>query len=346
MFDKIVQSLFYAALAAIVIIGVVGVVIRRINSERLPAFYNYVGGIIIGFSLVTSTVFLTLSIEENKVEGAFNPALFYPILSLLLLTLVLAVGLFFVAHFKKDKLQIYTMGSFILTTIYILFMVFLDPLKQYIYASFSGGVLAGLIVSVVILLAILIALPLVFGKKRLGRETQALVYAAVSIALSFALSYFRLFKLPQGGSVTFASLLPLIVFSYKFGIRKGVVAGFIYGILQAIQDPWIVHPLQFLLDYPLAFAGIGLAGIFREVQLFKRSPLLNFIAGGILASIFRYAAHAISGILVFGSYAPDAFSPVAWGLLYNTFVFADIAITLVAGGFLFASKSGRRLISK
>lgn len=67
-------------------------------------------------------------------------------------------------------------------------------------------------------------------------------------------------------------MLPLMLFSYMFGIRKGIIVGAIYGVLQAIQDPWIIHPAQFFLDYPIAFAMTGLAGIFKELNVIK-SPL-------------------------------------------------------------------------
>ncbi|MCX4286579.1 MAG: energy-coupled thiamine transporter ThiT, partial [Clostridia bacterium] len=100
----------------------------------------------------------------------------------------------------------------------------------------------------------------VLGDKSSEYNAKSLTYGAVCVALSFALSYIKFFSLPQGGSVTFASMLPLCLYSYMFGTKKGVFAGLIYGVLQAVQDPWIIHPAQFLLDYPVAFAGIGVAG--------------------------------------------------------------------------------------
>ena len=66
--------------------------------------------------------------------------------------------------------------------------------------------------------------------------------------MSFALSYVRIFRLPMGGSITFASMLPFMLYSYMYGTKKGVLAGLVYGVLQAVQDPWIIHPAQFALD--------------------------------------------------------------------------------------------------
>ncbi|MBR2384770.1 MAG: energy-coupled thiamine transporter ThiT, partial [Clostridia bacterium] len=68
------------------------------------------------------------------------------------------------------------------------------------------------------------------------------------VALSFALSYIKLFEMPQGGSVTLFSMLPIMLFSYIYGMKKGLLVGVIYGLLQAVQDPYIIHPAQFLLD--------------------------------------------------------------------------------------------------
>ena len=79
-------------------------------------------------------------------------------------------------------------------------------------------------------------------------KTKSLVYGALCIALSFALSYVKLFSMPMGGSVTLCSMLPLMFYSYRFGLSKGLLAGLAYGLLQLIQKPELgpVHQLGFL----------------------------------------------------------------------------------------------------
>jgi thiamine transporter len=195
----------------------------------------------------------------------------------------------------------------------------------------------GLGLGAAVLTVIIIALALVFGKKNEKTSTKSIVYAAVCVALSFALSYIKLFKLPQGGSITLVSMLPLMLYSYMFGIRKGVMAGLVYGFLQAIQDPWIIHPAQFLLDYPIAFSALGLAGTFRELKIFSK-PIVNFLLGGLLSGAMRYFAHVLSGIFAFSSYAAEGYGAVAWGFLYNTFALVDLAIVLVVGGIMMSTK--------
>ena len=180
---------------------------------------------------------------------------------------------------------------------------------------------------------------------RKGFDSRVIAYAAVCIAMSFALSYLRLFRMPQGGSITLASLLPLMIFSYMFGVKKGVFAGFIYGILQAIQDPWLIHPAQFLLDYPVAFAAIGLAGMFRNVPQFANKPQIAFALGGIVASALRFLAHIFSGVFAFSEYAGSQ-NPWIYSLAYNSFVFVDIAIVIVVGVLVFSSKSFMAIVRR
>lgn len=190
----------------------------------------------------------------------------------------------------------------------------------------------------------LIALPAVFlGRNKKPDRTKAVVYAAISIALAFGLSYVKLYSLPLGGSVTLASLLPLMLYSYMFGIRRGVLAGLLYGFLQFVQEPYFLHPAQFLLDYPVAFAAVGLAGLFHDLKLFEKIKVIQFVAGAILAVTIRYASHVVSGIFVFGSDDPENYNAVAWSFLYNSFTLADLVIDLVAGAAMFSSRALVRL---
>ena len=73
-----------------------------------------------------------------------------------------------------------------------------------------------------------------------------------------------------------------------------MLIGAIYGVLQAIQDPFIIHPAQFLLDYPIAFSTVGLGGIFSEIKAFKKCPQIPLLLGGLLVGVFRFMAHGYS----------------------------------------------------
>ncbi|MBO5526188.1 MAG: energy-coupled thiamine transporter ThiT [Clostridia bacterium] len=199
----------------------------------------------------------------------------------------------------------------------------------------------------VILVVLAVCGAFLFNRKEdNGFTTKSIAYAAICIAMSFALSYIKLFEMPQGGSVTIASLLPLMLYSYMFGTKKGVFACFIYGILQAVQDPWIIHPAQFLLDYPIAFAFVGLAGMFSDMKALDKLPQLKFAFGAVVASSLRFVSHVLSGVFAFSAYAFDNgfTSPLLYSLGYNSFVFVDIAIVIVVGILLLSSPAIKKTV--
>lgn len=158
-------------------------------------------------------------------------------------------------------------------------------------------------------------------------HTKKIVYGGICISISFVLSYIRIFHLPQGGSVTLASMFPLVLYSMIFGPVAGIVAGFAYGMLQLIQDMWVVNIAQLLLDYPLAFGCIGIAGI--APKAIKNVQLRTFLAVTI-ALLGRGAMHVISGWLFFSDYAPEGMHPFIYSLGYNgTVILGELVITLV-----------------
>ena len=192
-------------------------------------------------------------------------------------------------------------------------------------------------------LSAILTAALVFGltaldKQPLAFSARTLAYAGICVSMSYALSYVKLWDMPQGGSITLVSLLPLMLFSYLFGIKKGVFIGFAYGTLQALQDPWIIHPAQFALDYPVAFAAIGLAGLFNTHTYTRKSTPFRFTLGAILAGTLRFACHFLSGVFAFEAYAKGQ-NAWAFSLVYNSYVFIDVALVIAAGVLVLSSKS-------
>lgn len=338
-FKKCGTVFLYLTIGLVVLTVIIGILIKHFDKDKLSDFSKYSTGIGVGYSFAISGIMLFLKFDEMIAEGEFIGAIFWPIFALLALIVILSMGGLILSIIHKKHLRLYAIASFFVAVVYTIALLVVQLVKSY-KDNFVLGDELGLMFSLIALAVLVVLLLTFFGKKTLlENNTKSIVYAAVCIAMSFALSYIRFFRLPQGGSITFVSLLPLMIYSHIFGIRKGVLAGFIYGLLQAIQDPWIVHPIQFLLDYPVAFCMIGFAGIFKSFPKFKDNIILKFIVGGIFCSILRYACHVITGIIVFKAYAPSNFNAVAWGFLYNLFVFADIAIAIVAGGILLSSKS-------
>lgn len=158
-------------------------------------------------------------------------------------------------------------------------------------------------------------------------RTKKIVYGGICISISFVLSYIRILHLPQGGSITLASMFPLVLYSLVFGPVAGMIAGAAYGILQLIQDMWVVNIIQLLLDYPLAFGCIGLAGLAPKgiKNLYFRTSLAI-----IIAFVGRGFMHVVSGAIFFGEYAPEGISPLVYSLGYNgTVVLGELVITLI-----------------
>jgi thiamine transporter len=145
------------------------------------------------------------------------------------------------------------------------------------------------------------------------------------VALSGALYAVKIFTLPQGGSITLASMVPVFLLALRRGPKWGVAAGVIFGLVAMVEDvstgaEAIIYPAQVILDYPLAFGLLGLAGFFR------RSPLPG-IGIGVAA---RFCSHFVSGVLFFASFAPAGMSPYEYSAVYNgSFLLPEMIITAI-----------------
>jgi len=296
-------------------------------------------------------------LEDNWVSQDIVNYVFVPGLVTLVVILLSAISLIFISKKKPEMLKLsgIVCGSLIIasiiSTIVTTAIFYSNNIQGDGYYTGEYGQLnsANLYISAAALVVGLIAIAFITDRKStLQFNTKSIAFAGIAIALSFALSYIRLFKLPQGGSVTFASLLPIMLFAYVYGPKKGILVGFFYGLLQAIQDPYIIHPAQFLLDYPIAFAFVGLAGCLKDVNLLPKYPQVKFVLAALIASIGRFAAHVLSGVFAFGAYAKDAGveNLFAYSTAYNSFVFIDIAIVLVVGALVLSSKSINNELAK
>lgn len=344
--DKLQYVALYLAVALVAAFIVVGLLVWFFKREKFNDYKKYAIGIATGFAITMVVVFAYVKFQCNIDD--MQAKLFYPILATLITAVAGAIAMLVSSLFNDKAVKI----SLIVTAALLLgcFIATMVLMAQYygdIAEYYPNANLVGMIVSAVVFMVIMVVMWFV-GDKRKMSDTRSIVYGAISIALSFALSYARLFKLPQGGSVTFASLLPLMVYCCMFGTRRGLVVCTIYGVLQALQDPFIIHPMQFLLDYPLAFGLIGVSGIFMEKGVFKEKKIVAFLLGGIIAVVLRYACHVCSGVFAFADYADlDKYgTAIVYSMAYNSFTFVDMALALVAGSTLFASKSFTSLMQK
>jgi energy-coupled thiamine transporter ThiT len=137
------------------------------------------------------------------------------------------------------------------------------------------------------------------GGKRLGESktvfrTKVLAEIVAFVAVSTALSYVKVFSLPQGGSVTAGSMVPVIWLSLRRGPKIGIFAGMLYGLVQLVVEPFIYHPVQALLDYPIAFGALGVAGFFQKRPSLSRETtftmdrLITILLCTIFFFLFAY----------------------------------------------------------
>lgn len=156
---------------------------------------------------------------------------------------------------------------------------------------------------------------------------RKLVFSGIAIALAlFIATFIKLPSLPFGGSITLLSMLIICLVGCWYGPVIGLSAAFAYGILQFITGPYVVHPLQVLLDFPLAFGALGLSGFFYNS---KHGLIKGYLAG----VTGRFLIHCISGAIFYTEYAGDFGGNLAAllsGILYNmTYIVPEAVITLI-----------------
>lgn len=173
------------------------------------------------------------------------------------------------------------------------------------------------------------------------RETiLATACGGMAIALSTILSMFTVYRMPQGGSITPASMLPVIFCAIAFGPVWGIMVGLVHGMLQFILAPFAAHWASVVLDYPLAFGLLGLAGFFaakkdlrmQQKNIFRRLSLISLprlVIAIWIAMAGRTACHLLSGVIFYYSYAIDAgMNPWIYSIIYNgTYMIPEAVIT-------------------
>ncbi len=172
-------------------------------------------------------------------------------------------------------------------------------------------------------LALLGVLALILGMLRVRRiefSIHLIVNIALMLGLAIILHQVRLYHMPQGGSITLGGMVPLLLLAYRYGPGVGALGGFLFGLINMIQDPYILHPVQVLFDYPLPYMAMGLAGLFPQ----------RILPGTALAFFTRLICHVISGVVFFASFAPAGQSPLVYSLVFNgTYLVPEFIICTV-----------------
>lgn len=171
------------------------------------------------------------------------------------------------------------------------------------------------------------------SKRRL--YTRMLCEGAVMVALALVLNQLKIFRLPNGGSITL-EMLPIFFYAVRWGVSPGLLAGFAFGLLQMFIDGAVAWGWQsLLLDYLVAFTPLGLAGLFKGKNW-------GIFAGTVLGSVVRFIVHFISGITIYAIVAPTELfnmtftSPWMYSLAYNgSYMAIDMALCLVVFALLY-----------
>ena len=182
---------------------------------------------------------------------------------------------------------------------------------------------AGQVIIVVVIVALFLLI-LISGKKK-KTDTKTMAVCALLTAMAIALSYITLFRMPQGGSITLFSMVPIVLAGYFYGTRRGLMVGAAVGLLNLLFGPYVIHPVQMLLDYPIAFGALAIGAPLRD-KCGKLSLTVTYLVG----VLGRYICAVLSGVIFFGAYAPENFSALTWSLWYNlTYLAVEGVITVV-----------------
>ena len=339
----------YVAIALIAIAVGIGIFVKLKRQEAFGSYLKIASTVAITFALTVIVTMLTIGFAKISEKGyAQRENYLLELVPPLVLggAIVLGIIASYIAHFFTPKAYKITLisslsciGASLIATIVCLVVFFSKNISGDGWYGENINQLA-LYLGAAGIIVLLIGVAFFTDLKNSTKfDSRCIALAGITVALSFALSYIKMFSMPQGGSVTLASLLPVMLFAYVYGPRKGIFVGFIYGALQAMQDPYLIHPAQFLLDYPVAFATVGLAGVFAKVKALDKLPQVKFALGAVVASALRFFSHVLSGVFAFGVDAPTGQNVWAYSTAYNSYVFIDIAIVIAVGILVLSSKN-------
>ena len=186
-------------------------------------------------------------------------------------------------------------------------------------------------------------------------KIKMLTESAIMLALAFALSSAKLFEMPLGGSVTVASMLPIMLIAFKYGNAWGLGTAFLYSITQALQalaggnvfpycDGMDTLVVCIVFDYLFPFTILGLAGVLVGKLKNKNAEK---ILGASLVVFLRFCSHFLTGVYIWGQWAPDGMGKYLYSFLYNGgFLGVDFAILMAVLVLILKSEEMNKLIDR
>ena len=188
----------------------------------------------------------------------------------------------------------------------------------------------------------------------MSQKTKLIAEGAAMVALATVLSFIRIIKMPWGGSVTLLSMLPIVLYSIKNGVKNGCIVSFVFSLVQFAQGimdglfGWGLTPVSLiaciLIDYILAFTVLGIAGIFKE------KGLNGWIGGIALAVALRLFMHFLSGVVIWHSFGElwggfSTESSVLYSLLYNgAYMIPEMIFTIIGAVVLLKAPQTKKFL--
>ena len=174
------------------------------------------------------------------------------------------------------------------------------------------------------------------GGNKMKKQTLALCEAGVMIAMSTVLAMLKLIDMPYGGSVTFAQMLPILIFAYRHGPKYGMGAALAASLIQLLLGmenfsylplvTWYSVVVLALLDYVVAYSSFGIVGFLKK----KLDDKTALISGAIIASVVRYICHVISGFTAWAAFELPSAAVLGYSFGYNATYMIPETIVLVA----------------
>lgn len=164
-----------------------------------------------------------------------------------------------------------------------------------------------------------------------NNKTKMLVEAGVMIALAYVLSNVIVLQMPNGGKITAGSMIPILIFAFRWGGVQGMFVGSVYGVIQFLLGPkWSFHIASIAFDYVVAFGALGLAGFFKDGGAVKGVIGVAVGIGG------RFICHVLSGVIVWASYAPEGMNPWIYSITYNgSYLLPELVVSAIVFAMLY-----------
>ena len=211
--SKLSVTAFYFAIVLVALVVIAAIFLKKAKPEKLQPFMKSVKYFVFGVATTFVVTMLTLKISDDVQGGSFVKEVFWPIMSIVIVAFALVAAGYVINTVKPEFMRKFKfIALFLILIPVIVSIAFLAVHFKKVGGDYEGVSQAGLYISAIVLVLILVVAATVFSKRNGPFTTREMAYAAISVALSFALSYVKFFALPQGGSVTLASMLPLMLF--------------------------------------------------------------------------------------------------------------------------------------